>query len=281
MMMVDAINRLIGVVLDVVRQVGRGRIWSYLLIYFAVCWLVLYAHYSFTNPLFGGLIGAWTNLIDSQKATGFTHYRGHFILLPYFFEWAKLILSVVLESLLFGAAAILFYERFVDVDPDDRFQFSQVVRLWIHLALGLVVINGIILLANVTIPGLLKPVLQYSPRRQLVFHWLGLPALYAVIVGALFYVVPAVAVYRENILGAIKRSLRVFWRNPGTSVAMAVLILAVPLFISNLANTPYIIVDRFRPELIYYLLLVGVAVDVVVGFFWMGMAVRLLVDQED
>ncbi len=281
MTMVEAINRLISLVIDVFRQIGRGRIWGYLFIYFAVCWLVLYAHYNFTSPLFGGLIGAWTNLIDEQRATGFTHYRGHFILLPYFFEWAKLLLSVVLESLLFGAVAILFYERFVDVDPDDRFRFNQVVRLWGHLALGLVVINGIILVVNVVLPDLLKPVLEYSPRRQMAFQWLGLPAIYAVIVGALFYVIPAVAVYRENIFGALKRSLRVFWRNPGTSVVMAALVLAVPLAISNLANSPYTIVDLFRPELVYYLLLAGLVVDVIVGFFWMGLAVRLLADQED
>lgn len=281
MTIVDAINRLIGVVIDVFRQVGRGRIWGYLLVYFAACWIVLYAHYDFTSPLFGGLIGAWTNLIDSQRATGFTHYRGHFILLPYFFEWAKLLISIILESLLFGAVAILFYERFVDVDPDDRFRLGQVVRLWGHLVLGLVAINGVILLVNVVLPGILKPLLEYSPRRQMVFQWLGLPLIYAFIVGALFYVIPAVAVYRENILGAVMRSLRVFRRNPGTSVAMAALVLAVPLTISNLANSPYTIVDLFRPELVYYLLLVGLVVDVVVGFFWMGMAVRLLVDQED
>jgi hypothetical protein len=40
------------------------------------------------------------------------------------------------------------------------------------------------------------------------------------------------------------------------------------------------IVEKFKPELVYWLLLAGLAADVLFYFFWIGTAVRLLVDEQ-
>jgi hypothetical protein len=40
------------------------------------------------------------------------------------------------------------------------------------------------------------------------------------------------------------------------------------------------IVQKFKPELVYWLLLAGLVVDILFFFFWMGTAVRFLVDEE-
>jgi len=37
------------------------------------------------SPVFYGFIKFWTGLFGDQQAAGFTHYPGHFLLLPYFF----------------------------------------------------------------------------------------------------------------------------------------------------------------------------------------------------
>lgn len=281
MSFVDGINRLIALFVDVCRQLGRGRIWLFLLAYFFVAWVVLFAHYKFTSPMFYSAVAAWTELIDSQRATGFTHYQGHFLLLPFFFDWGKLLLSVLLEGLIFGSAAVLFYEQFVRVDEDDRFRFGQVARLWVHLVLALVIMNAVILAVNFGLGKLLRPVLEYSPRRQLAYHWVGLPFIYICIVACFFYLVPSIAVYGENIIDGLRRTFRVFRDNPMTTIVMAGLVLAAPIIISNLVSSPETIVERFKPDLVYYLLLAGLVAEAVAGFFWMGMSVRLLVDQEE
>lgn len=278
--LIEGINRLIGLIVDTLRQVGRVRIWLWLFGYFLLTWLILYAHYDFTSPLFYGPVTAWTNLLDSQQATGFTHYEGHFLLLPYFFEYARLLFSVLFESLVLGAVAVLFYESFVRVDDDDRFSLRSLVRSWIHLALVVAVINGVTLGVGRLLPELLAPVLAYSPRRIQLFQWVVMPGIYAVILALFFYAVSAVAVYRDTVIGAIGRSLRVFFRNPVTSLVMAVLVLAGPIIISNLTANPQIIVGRFSPELVYWLLLFGLLINMIVNFFWIGLSVRVLVDEE-
>jgi len=226
-------------------------------------------------------VTAWTTLIDPQRATGFTHYRGHYLLLPFFFDWAKLIISILFEGVIFGSAAVLFYERFVQVDEEDRFRFRTVARLWIHLVLALVIMNGVILAVNVGLAKVLHPLLEYSPRRQSAFRWVGLPAAYVCVAGLFFYLVPAIAVYGENIIDGLRRTVRVFLRNPVTSVVMAGLVLAGPILLSNIVSSPDTLVDRFRPELVYYLLVAGLFAEAVAGFFWMGLSVRMLVDQEE
>ncbi len=281
MKVIDSINRTIGLFIETMRQIGAGRIWLWLLGYFALSWLVLYAHYDFTSMLFYGVINAWTGLFGNRSATGFTHYRGHFLLLPYFFEWAKIVLSVLFEGLVLGAAAILFYERFVQVDEDDRFTFRSLSRSWFFLAIGFVIINGALLGFNELLSAMLRPVIQYSPRRVLAFNWIIVPGMYAVILGMFLYVLPAVAIYRENVLAAIGRSIRLFFRNPVTSVLTAAIVILPPLILSNLIANPTTIVDKFSPELVYWLLLLGLIIDVAANFLWMGMSVRFLVDEEE
>jgi len=281
MRVIDSINRTIGLFIESLRQIGAGRIWLWLLGYFAVSWLVLYAHYDFASPLFYWAVSRWTELFGSRNATGFTHYRGHFLLLPYFFEWAKIVLSVLFEGLVLGAAAILFYERFVQVDEDDRFSFRSLSRSWLFLSIGFVIINGALLGASQLMSALLNDFIRYSPRRILAFNWVLIPAMYAVILGMLLYVLPAVAVYRENVFAAVGRSVRLFFRNPIVSVLMAAIVVLPPLIVSSLISNPATIVDKFSPELVFWLLTLALVVDVIANFLWMGMSVRFLVDEEE
>ncbi len=281
MRVIDSINRTIGLFIESLRQIGAGRIWLWLLGYFAVSWLVLYAHYDFTSPLFYWAVSRWTELFGSRNATGFTHYRGHFLLLPYFFEWAKIVLSVIFEGLVLGAAAILFYERFVQVDEDDRFSFRSLSRSWLFLSIGFVIINGALLGSSQLLSALLNDFIRYSPRRILAFNWVLIPGMYAIILGLLLYVLPAVAVYRENVFAAVGRSVRLFFRNPITSVLMAAIVVLPPLVVSSLISNPATIVDKFSPELVFWLLTLALLVDVIANFLWMGMSVRFLVDEEE
>lgn len=281
MRVIDSINRTIGLFIESLRQLGAGRIWLWLLGYFALSWLVLYAHYNFTSPLFYWAVSHWIDLFGSRNATGFTHYRGHFLSLPYFYDWAKIVLSIFFEGLILGAVAIFFYERFVLVDEDDRFTFRSLSRSWLFLAIGFVVINGALIGSNVILGKLLHNFIQYSPRRVLAFNWVLIPGVYAVILGLLLYVLPIVAVYRENVFAALGRSVRLFFRNPVTSVLIAAIVVFPPLVLSNVIANPTTIVDKFSPELVYWILVFGLVIDMIANFLWMGMSVRFLVDEEE
>jgi hypothetical protein len=152
MNLVTSINRFIGLFFDTFKQFGRGRIWLLLLAYFLLNWLFLYAHYNFVSPFFYGLIKFWTGLFGDQQATGFTHYPGHFLLLPYFFGWAKFYLGIILEGAVLGAVALMFSHAIQLTAQVERQTFKRVVSSWIHLVLAWLLINGLILLANLYVP---------------------------------------------------------------------------------------------------------------------------------
>ncbi len=276
-----AVNRLVGLILDTVRECGRGRIWLPLLAYFALAWLVLYVHYQHMSPLFQGMIDAWTGLLSPRRAVGFSHYPGHFLMLPFFFDWARMALGLLLEGAALGAAALMFSDRFLDVEKADRSSYRLVLSSWVHLALGWLVLNGLMLAATILLTSWLDGWLAGSPRRTVAFEFALMPGIYVCLLALFLFVIPAVAMYGETVLQAIKRSLAIFWRHPLTCLALAVVILAGPLVVSFVAGRPVMIVKKFNPELIYWILLAGLVVDLVASFLWMGTAVRFLVDEED
>ncbi len=275
------INRLIGIIVDTLRQIPRGRIWLWLLIYFVIDFIVLYAHYDFTSPIFYGVINLWTGLFSDQQATGFTHYPGHFLLLPTFYDWGKLVVGVIFEGLLLGAAALLFYETFVEVDREDRFSFKRLLPSWIHLVLAFVIINAILVGFNLLLPNLLGGWLEYSPRRILFFQWVIMPGVYVIVLALFFYMYSSIAVYRDNIIRALGRSLRLFGRNPITSLVLAAIVLSAPVIFSNIVSSPAKLIRNFSPELVYWLLLIALVAEVIVHFLWMGTSVRVLIDEEE
>ena len=111
MSILDSINRFITLFLDTIKQFGRFRAWAILLGYFLINWLILYAHYDFTSPLFYTLVTTWTNLIDAGNADAFTHYPAQFYHLSDFYGWAKFGVGVVFEGLVLGAVASILAQR--------------------------------------------------------------------------------------------------------------------------------------------------------------------------
>ena len=277
---ISSINRFISLFIDTIRQFGRGRIWLLLFAYFLLNWLLLYSHYNFVSPIFYGFIKFWTGLFGNQQATGFTHYPGHFLLLPYFFGWAKFYLGVVVEGAVLGAAALMFYDSFLDVGKEDRASLKTILASWIHLVLAWLLLNGLIMLANLQLPELLEPWLVGSPQRIMAFEFVLLPFIYVVVLALFFFMVPSVAIYRESFLKALKRSLSIFVKNPFTCFFLSLIVLAVPILIAIINSRSAEIVQKFKPELVYWLLLVGLVVDIFLYFFWMGTAVRFLMDEE-
>ena len=51
--------------------------------------------------------------------------------------------------------------------------------------------------------------------------------------------------------------------------------------ISAIMGRSEYIIERFRPEMVYWLLIVGLVVDMLANFFWIGTATRFLLDEEE
>jgi len=59
MSIVLGINRLIGLFIDSLKQLGKGRILLWLLLYFVIDLLILEAHYYFTSPMLYGIMSVF------------------------------------------------------------------------------------------------------------------------------------------------------------------------------------------------------------------------------
>jgi hypothetical protein len=208
------------------------------------------------------------------------HYPGHFLLMPDFFSWARFILGTVIEGFLLGGVAIAFHDAFTRTSKAERSSTRELLPLWIHLTIGWLLINGLAVACNVFLPTWLDSALRYSPRRQLLFYYAILPGLYMLLLAVFYLVIARIAIYRETIFRALKRSLRAFIHNPFTFLTLAIILLIIPSIISIILSRPDIIVNKFRPELVFWLILGGLLVDLVVYFIWMGTAVKFLTDQE-
>jgi hypothetical protein len=275
MKFIGGINRLLSIVSDTFRQFPAGRIWGVLLAYYFLQWLVLLAHYQFTSPAFGWLASITLSFQDSQRAVAFTHYPAHLILLPGVYGWAKLGFGVLLEGLVLGFVATEFCKRF-GVRTDSN---KSIVSRWLHLLIIWVVINALALAIGEIVPSLMASKL-YSPKRIAVFTFVIMPAIFTVCSMLFFYAFAVVASTGKNALVALGQSLRFLVSNPMTTFVLTVLVIAVPVLLSAVSGAyATTLVDKFRPELVYWLLVTGIIVDMISTFLWMGFSVRLLADE--
>jgi hypothetical protein len=272
MPLLDNINRFVMLFIDTFRRVGRWRAWLLLLGYFLVNWLILYAHYNFLSPVFYSVMTAWTRLIDPGSATAFTHYPAQFYYLADYFGWAKLIVGLVLEGLVLGGVV-----RILSRDNAAFETQKSLLVLWPHLVLAWLVINVLTLAAGLYLPELMRPLLD-GPRRLMAFRLVFMPGIYSLILALFFFAIPAIALKGDNVFRGLMRALTIFRRNPVTCLLLSGIILAGPITLSILSGYASDIIEKFRPELIYWLLVIGLGTELLANFFWMGTASRFLAD---
>ena len=271
MNILDRVNFFIQLFLDALSKALSGRIWTPLVLYAALQWLVLYAHYQFNDPNLYGLMSFWTNLVRADYANAFTHYPQHFVLLGYYFGWAKMLVGLPLEGLILGLVARRFYFRFTGEWPQNR----VTAVTWINLVLVWVVMTGLLTAIGQFLPAALSSYID-SPRRMMAFAFVAVPAIYSVIIGIFYLAIPMLAIGRMDFLTAIGRSLKGFLRRPILFFALAGVSLSGPFLVGALGSQPSKIVEGFRPELVYWLIAASLVLEAIAYFLWMGTAVRYL-----
>ncbi len=277
--LVDTINLFFTLLLDTLRQLGRWRIWLLLGLYFALLVTVLYAHYAFLLPIFYPVVKAWVQLVASPLGLNpepFFHYPGHFYFLGQYFGWAKLLIGIFVEGIILGTLAMLFVDVFSE-NGDSRLSdaFRRARPLWLQLAIAWIVLNALTTVLGLVIPDLIQNKL-YSPKRVFIFSALLMPGFLTLVIAPFFYSIAAVAVKRVNALSAIGLSFRLFFRKPFTTLVFTVLVVSGPMIISIINTYSDRVVSTFRPELMYWIILGGLVIEMVANFLWIGIAARYL-----
>ncbi|MFQ5500426.1 MAG: hypothetical protein ACE5FH_12220 [Candidatus Zixiibacteriota bacterium] len=274
------INRYINLIIETLRQVGAVRIWLLLSGWAFFQWLLLFALESYPSSWVHGPVSFLLSLYDPAEATGFKHYPGHYLLLPKFFDWGRFWMGALIEGAVLGVVARIYYGRFVGSVPGGRSPFEGIGRMLIHIVPAWLTINGLTIMISLFVPDLAQPFIHASPRATAVFEWIVMPSAYALVWALFFFLIPSIAMYRDTFGRALRRSLSIFLQNPITSLFLSAMVLAGPFVISSLAGKTVTIVEKFHPEMVYWALVVELAVEVVAYYMWMGTAVRFLVEVE-
>lgn len=278
--LVTGINYFLALLDESIRQFRLGRVWLLLVGYFAILWLVLLAHYRFYSPAFFGLIEPWLQFFDKQQAAAFIHYPGHLVNLPYFFGWARLILSIPIEGAILGAMSVLFYESYVGRRLFPAASLRQLLFVWLQVTIAWLVINGLVLLVSDWLPKVLEPTLQDAAFLALIFKYLFQPFLYFLIYSLFFFSIPYIAIYRSNALRGIWYSATIFLRNPITCFCLGAAVFILPVIVSIMARNSGALIHSFTPEAVYWLIVIGLAISLLTHFFWTAIATRFLIDLE-
>ncbi len=274
------VNQFLTLLLDSFRSFGRVTVWLVLFSYFVLMSLILYGFYNFFSPVSYPIVRLAAMLVGGDVASRFFHYPGHFLYLPLLFGWSKTVISVICDGIFLGSAALLLRQGYLGQKTGSPRGGASILSSWPQLILAALAFNVLTLGLSAVLQTVLGPFLVGYARRSLAFEFVVLPFCYALILAIFFFVIPRIALYRESFWKALVRSFQIFLHRPFTCFFLASIILFVPVLLATAANHPDIIIEKFRPELVYWVLWLGLAADLLANFVWMGTAVRFLVDDE-
>ncbi|UCD94709.1 MAG: hypothetical protein JSU69_01265 [Candidatus Zixiibacteriota bacterium] len=276
---VDTLNRLLGLYLAALKSVGRFRLWLPFFLYAVLQIVLLLLCVSYVNPRLYPVLSPLVSLLGQRNAEMFGHYPELYLLLPYVFQWGKLFLSIIFEGLAIGLTSALFVIAFHSKGR-PRLKLSPVFARWPQLLITWAVITGVIYLVNWLVPEIFSEYLQGSPRRVVIFEMVM--RIIGVIIYAVFvYAVPAIIVRGEGIVRALKTSVSYFAGHPFFTFLLVLIPFLFTLPTTYLSAKAGIVVTKFSPELMFYILLGAIIVDMVINFVLTGAVVKFLVEDKE
>ena len=265
------------------RLMGRFTLWLPLLIHGLIGFLLLQMFYYMFSPVFGSLAVAVSRLINETFAPALSDYPGQFIALPYFWGTSRFWVNIVIEALLFGMVVhgmIKIYSgekvSFGDSLKSTLQKYFQITIVWAFLSLLLYVIN---MHAADVINSVLGISFTGSPRRRMVLE-LGIRLITVLFYALFIFIIPSIMAGGERFGSAIKRGFGVFFRHPVAAFSIILIPYLIGFLPSWLATKSDKIVANFNPEMVYYLLIVSIIVDVIVNFILLGTSVKLFIDRQ-
>jgi hypothetical protein len=276
---VDVLNRLLGLYLAALRSMRALRLWLPFFLYAVLQIVLLLLCISYVNPRLYPLLSPLISLLGERNAELFSHYPELFILLPYVFQWGKLFLSIIFEGLAIGLASALFVAAF-QTRHRSYAKLSSVFTRWPQLLVTWTIITGVIFLVSWLAPEIFAEYLRGSPRRVEVFQVL-LRVVTVVIYAVFVYAVPAMVVRGNNIVQGLRTSVICFVENPVFSILLVLIPFLFTIPVTYLSSKAGVVVAKFSPELMFYILLLAVIIDMLVNIILTGSVVRFLLEEKE
>ena len=250
-------------------QAGRARIWVPFLVMAGVQLVSLGILLSFHRPG----VAAWeVPLVIWGGGPQATHYPFFFLALPVLFARWNLLLGVVLGSLTTGAAMLLFAGAFGRKGPSSAWRAAG------RRYGSLVVVGIVTALVSLVVMWLAGRVPQNLLLTDRTVRWstrLGVLVLFAFLEGLVVYAMAWVVIEGRNALSSLAASVRMFWTMGWTTfvVVLVPVLLLYPL--EYLTERGDLFLFQFRPELLAWLLVARILLELVFSFLLVGAVTRL------
>ena len=276
---IHQLNRLIGLYVSAIKSIFKTIIWLPFFLYAVLQLGVLTMCAFYVHPYIYPILSPLVAFFGDTRAELFGHYPGLYLLLPLVYQWGKLALGIIFEGLATGLTVVLFADYFGRHLP-SRWRLSEAFRAWPQLFMGWLIITGILFIINWYLPETAANMLRQSPRRAALFD-LGLRLVTVAVYSMFIYALPALIVLRQNLFRAFATSFGYFFKYPLFSFFLALIPYLISLPVSFLARNSEVIVTRFTPELIYYILLIGIIIDMFINYLLTGAVTKFLIDAQE
>ena len=247
----DKLNFLIGSYIDAIKAMFSVRLWTPYFIFALVSVLMAWLFTKPFLPVIGPCVTEVAVFIAGTEAV--LHYPDLYGFLPSVFGWTNILFSILLEVLLIGTGFIMFagyfkHERvgFFSALGAAKGKYFQLVAMWLFY-------TAVFLLLLFYIPKVFESRIAESPRAILALHIL-LRFVGYVILAMFMYVLPYILLDRERFISSLANSVRTFFKNIFSSYIIAVVPYLIALPFSVMLSNPFLIVRKFSPELVFYLI---------------------------
>ncbi len=264
-----------------IRQMRHAAVWTPLLVQGLIAFALAAMHYYLFSPITGPLLSGWVRLVAPEYSSSFFHYPAHFVLMPYYFGYARLLAGLFTEALLFGAVIDLFVSLYRGEPPLLLTSFRKAAGRYLRLTLVWGVVIIVLYLLNRYFFDFLQGVLGYSlesaPRRQVAMTAV-LHGLTVLVYAPCLYLLPSIMLGGDSLGALIRKALGTSLRHPFATIGLVLLPYLVGLPASWAATESAKIVSSFTPEMVYILIVISIAVDVPVNFVLLGTSVKFFMD---
>jgi len=276
---IQKLNWLIELYLSTLKSAWKISLWAPFVVYSVLQLFLLIALVSYVNPGIHTILSPVISLAAGMGSPLFGHYPDLFLMLPMVFQWGKLILGIIFEGLAAGVTSLLFLKAFTSSERAQTAYKSSFSR-WPQLVITWTCITAVLVLVNWLLPSVFSGLLEGSPRRVAVFD-IFLRLLTVFLYAIFIYAVPAVAAFQKSVWGAFKMSFSFFAKYPIFSFFLALVPYLLSIPTTFLAAQSDVIVEKFSPELVFYILLVGIIADFLVNFLTTGAVVKFLIEETE
>lgn len=204
----------------------------------------------------------------------FFHFPGSLVLLPKAFYYGNLLLGIIAGSFLGGVAAYLFAGHFSGERGSFRGGLSLVFSRYPSLILLWAVGTLLFVLILVFPQKLFSSLVVGSPRRALALQ-VGSFTLALAAVTFFTYAFISVVLSRSNVLDSIRESFQLARRRFLSTFFFVSIPFLIHLPLDYLLSDPEVIVAKFNPHLVVYLLAVAIAVSLFSSFLLVGNLTRM------